>query len=605
MRLRLTALTSLIVAVTLTTGPAAAAAIPASPDDFAFTSMTVDYHLGRDSGGNATLRTIETLAAVFPDFDQNHGIERAIPLTYGEVRLEVAIVSVTDAAGTPLTYSRDDDGGFAVLRIGDADRYVHGARTYRIEYTQRNVVRSFADTASDEFYWDVNGTGWAQSFGRVSATVHLEDGIAADLTGNLACYQGYDGSTDSCDGITRTGDTITASATDLGPYQNLTIAIGFDPGAFVDPPVLREQWPFAVLPWVLLGVTGAAFLFVLLLRILVWRDHRGRGIIIPEYTPPKNAYPMLAAAFLGRDRTALPAQIVSFAVNRILAIREYPERSKDARYELELLAGWPTVRDDEETSLKALFGTLGVGQTVTLSGTDYALGDRLASRRTTVAQEVASRGWRARPVTAIPRIVRWVTFLVAVAAIVLWFVAVNLDAETNGVWLAPILCTIGWLVIAGLATPPAVMTAEGAGVRDYLYGIRDYLQLAEADRIRMLQAPGTAERIDVTDESAIVKLYEKLLPYAMIFGIEEGWIAELGRHYAQTGTPDWYSGTDDLVRLSTFSNTVGATYFATTPPPPSSSSSWGSSGGSSSFSGGSSGGGSSGGGGGGGGGGGW
>ena len=149
------------------------------------------------------------------------------------------------------------------------------------------------------------------------------------------------------------------------------------------------------------------------------------------------------------------------------------------------------------------------------------------------------------------------------------------------------------------------MTAEGAGVRDYLYGIRDYLQLAEADRIRMLQAPGTAERIDVTDESAIVKLYEKLLPYAMIFGIEEGWIAELGRHYAKTGTPDWYSGTDDLVRLSTFSNTVGATYFATTPPPPSSSSSWGSSGGSSSFSGGSSGGGSSGGGGGGGGGGGW
>lgn len=604
MRLRLTALTSLLVAVFVASGTAAGAAVPASPDDFSFTSMSVDYHLGRDGGGNATLRTIETLSAVFPDFDQNHGIERAIPLRYGEVRLELAIVSVTDAAGTPLNYSRNDDGGFAVLRIGDADRYVHGAQTYRIEYTQRNVVRSFADTASDEFYWDTNGTGWAQSFGRVSATVHLEDGIAADLTGRMACYQGYEGSTDRCD-ITRTGDTITASATDLGPYQNLTIAIGFDPDAFVDPPLLREHWVFAILPWVLLGVTAAAFLFVLLLRIVVWRDNRGRGVIVPEYSPPKDAYPMLAATFLGRDRTALPAQIVSFAVNRILALREYPERSKYSRYELELLSGWPTVRDDEETTLKALFGKLGVGRRVMLSGSDHALGDRLAARRTAVAGEVTSRGWRARPVTRIPRVVRWMTGLVAVAAIVLWFVAVSLEAETSGVWLAPILCTVGWIVVAALATPPAVMTAEGAAVRDYLYGIRDYLQLAETDRIRMLQAPGTAERIDVTDESAIVKLYEKLLPYAMIFGIEEDWIAELGRHYAQTGAPEWYSGSDDLVRLSTFSSTVGATYFATTPPPASRSSSWGSSGGSSSFSGGSSGGGSSGGGGGGGGGGGW
>ena len=190
--------------------------------------------------------------------------------------------------------------------------------------------------------------------------------------------------------------------------------------------------------------------------------------------------------------------------------------------------------------------------------------------------------------------------------VVLCVVAVNLEADIGRVWLAAVLCTVGWIVVSAVATPPAVMTASGAAMRDYLYGIRDYLQLAEADRIRMLQSPDTAERIDVTDESAIVKLYEKLLPYAMIFGIEQGWIAELGRHYEQTGTPEWYSGSDDLVRLSTFSNTMGATYFATTPPPPSSSSgsSWSSSGGSS-FSGGSSGGGSSGGGGGGGGGGGW
>jgi uncharacterized membrane protein YgcG len=601
MRLRAAAVTVLVALAVLAPGAAAIA----STQDFSFASMTADYYLGRDAGGNATLRTIETLEAVFPDFDQNHGIERSIPLKYGEARLELEVVSVTDGAGNPLHYSRSDDGGFAVLRVGDADRFVHGAMTYRIEYTQRNVVRSFADTASDEFYWDANGTGWAQPFGRVTATVHLLDGIAADLTGDLACYQGYDGSTDRCE-ISRDGDTITASATELAPYQTMTFAIGFAQSAFVDPPLLRNHWAFAILPWVLLGLTSAALLFVLLVRLVRWRDARGRGIIVPEYAPSTDVYPMLAAELLHRETAALPAQIVGFAVERALAIHEYPNRAKNARYELELLAGWAAVPKQEVTSLKTLFGKLGVGRRQVLDSGDQRLGDRLAARRTALFQEVRSRGWRAQPVTRLPRIVRWSTFGIAAAAIALWFVATNLEADGSGVWLAAFLCPVGWIVVSAVATPPWVMTETGAAMRDHLYGIRDYLKLAEADRIRMLQAPGTAERVDATDESAIVKLYERLLPYALIFGVEKGWIAELGRHYAQTEAPEWYSGAGDVTRLAVFSNTLGSTNFATTPPPPSTSSgsSWSSSGGSS-FSGGSSGGGSAGGGGGGGGGGGW
>lgn len=612
MRLRLAAVTALVVAAVLLPGAAAqavqgdpASAVPTAVNDFTFTSMAVDYHLGRDTEGNATLRTVETLEAVFPDFDQNHGIERAIPLKYGEADLGLTIVSVTDGSGTPLAYSRSDDSGFAVLRIGSADHYVHGAQTYRIEYTQRNVVGSFADTASDEFYWDVNGTGWAQPFGAVSATVHLGDGIAAELTGNLACYQGYSGSTDPCT-ITRSRDAITASVTDLDPYQTMTIAIGFDPATFVDPPLLREAWPFAILPWVLLGLTGAAFLFILVVRIFVWRDARGRGIIIPEYAPRADVYPMLAAELLHRENAALPAQIVGFAVQRALAIREHPNKPKDSRYELELLAGWAAVPEQEVTSLKTLFGKLGIGHRVVLNPSDRKLGDRLVARGLAVGREITALGWRAQPETRLPRILRWSTFAVAVGAIVIWFFATNLEADGRGVWLAALLCTVGWIVVAAMATPPSVMTEEGAAVRDHLYGLRDYLQLAEADRIRMLQAPGTAERIDVTDESAIIKLYEKLLPYAMIFGVERDWIGELGRHYEQTGTPEWYSGGGNMVHLAAFSHTIGTTSFATTPAVSSSGggSSWSSSGGSS-FSGGSSGGGSSGGGGGGGGGGGW
>ena len=134
--------------------------------------------------------------------------------------LNVEIIDVTDANGVTLPYFRTDDDGFAILRIGSAAAFVHGAVTYRIEYTQRNVVKSFADTDADEFYWDVNGTGWSQPFGTVSATVHLAGGIADTLTGKFACYQGYEGGTDRCD-ISQTGDTITAHASDLLPVRGV------------------------------------------------------------------------------------------------------------------------------------------------------------------------------------------------------------------------------------------------------------------------------------------------------------------------------------------------------------------------------------------------
>src|SRR5690606_37973918 len=122
---------------------------------FEIASFDAEYFLERDTGGNAMLRTVEQIVAVFPDFDQNRGIERALPREYGNVPLRLNVKGVTDASGSSVNYSLREDGDFTVLRIGDADRYVQGEQTYRIEYTQKDVVRPFGDTGADEFYWDV------------------------------------------------------------------------------------------------------------------------------------------------------------------------------------------------------------------------------------------------------------------------------------------------------------------------------------------------------------------------------------------------------------------------------------------------------------------
>jgi uncharacterized membrane protein YgcG len=122
----------------------------------------------------------------------------------------------------------------------------------------------------------------------------------------------------------------------------------------------------------------------------------------------------------------------------------------------------------------------------------------------------------------------------------------------------------------------------------------------------MLQSPEGAQRVDLTDRDAIVKLYERLLPYAVLWGVEDQWVQKLQAEYVASGvpngTPDWLDG--DTFDSSVFTSFTSSTTSSVHPIVSSSSGggSWSSSG-SSSSSGGSSGGGFSGGGGGGGGGG--
>lgn len=93
-----------------------------------------------------------------------------------------------------------------------------------------------------------------------------------------------------------------------------------------------------------------------------------------------------------------------------------------------------------------------------------------------------------------------------------------------------------------------------------------------------------------------MKLYERVLPYAMLFGQEAEWNKQLGAYYEYINSqPDWYQGNSTAFNAAIFVGAMSSFSTSTTTYTISSSSS----------SSGSSGGGSSGGGGGGGGGGGW
>jgi hypothetical protein len=82
---------------------------------------------------------------------------------------------------------------------------------------------------------------------------------------------------------------------------------------------------------------------------------------------------------------------------------------------------------------------------------------------------------------------------------------------------------------------------KGVEMRDYLLGLREYIKLAEADRLKFLQSPeGVKQYGKPDDPPARIKLFEKLLPYAMLFGLEKDWAKQFEGIYDEP--PSWYHG---------------------------------------------------------------
>ena len=523
---------------------AAVVAPPARADveDFSFESLDVEYQLGRADDGTSTLTVVETFVAIFPDFDQNRGMRRAIPDSYQGAPLNPHLVSLTDENGAPREAETETEDGL-FLMTSRADDFVHGRQTYVFTYTLENVTRHFADTASDEFYWDVNGTAWPQPFGRVTARVTMADELDAARTGAQACYVGYQGDTGTCD-ISDVDGAVTASVSDVQPYQTMTIAIGFEPETFTefDATYLASPWGWLQGLVALLGL-GTAVVLAARTRRRHLRDEPGRPVIIAEYAPPRGIDALESAVLLGHTTKAIPAEVLEQAVVGSIRIEEGPAKWFGGT-RLKAVLVDPSLADgDGRMLLPGLFPTGVPGEEFEFGRTDTRFSSTAQKVLKAARSELSTRGLR----RAVPASARaWpVAIGIVSAVLVLLFGIAAMVAYVRP--LVPILLIVGAvivvLVVAGLVSHRP-LTAAGAEARDHLHGLKQFIDWAEADRIRMLQSPQGAERVpvDVSDPRAKLKLYEKLLPYAVVFGQEKKWADELAVLYGEGNSPGWYAG---------------------------------------------------------------
>ncbi|GAA1465301.1 hypothetical protein GCM10017607_04560 [Microbacterium thalassium] len=627
-------------AVTASAGAVAARA-HTGVDDFTFDSFEADYWLAPGTGGRSELFTTETIVARFPEFDQNKGIVRALPLSDSGIAHETTVVEVTGADGAPIPWWLEYDDEFAYVLTGD-DTYVHGAQTYVVSYAMSDVVLRYPDTGADEFYWDTVGTDHAQPFDVVTVRVHVAGDAAHGLLGERAyCYTGGAGSTDECeiagpepddpwpdlpyywmvasgaDDPARDAVVFTASDGPLGADENVTVALGFAVGTFAaltpppEPPYPWWQW---ILPGIAFLAGPGALVFVLAARAVL-RRNPDRAPVIVQYAPPVDESPTLSAGVLGVPDRAFAAHVVDLAVRDVLEITAEGDRADPDDFAVALRSK-EGLDDDDRRLLKVLYGkSPAVGDSVDLGAFSSDPPIRAVSYVRRIEKSAVSDGYRAERPTWIGRMRGALAIGGLVAAIALLAFGEDLDTVTDvagwgsSVYVAAVISGFAaFFIVPFVPVPATMLTLAGGRHKTYLEGIRTYLELAEEERLAAAQTPRTADLVSsgrrpYGDDPGgtgdrVVNLYERLLPYAVLFGMQREWL-EVIRHAgpsAVTGDMALSSALDSGA-LSDASRSIGR--LAITPVSSGSSRSSGSFSGGFSSSGGSSGGGFSGGGGGG------
>ncbi|MCT7663059.1 DUF2207 domain-containing protein [Shinella kummerowiae] len=617
------------------------------------------YHSDIALARNGTLTVTETIRVYAEGNQIRRGIYRDFPLTFtdaGGREREVGfkILSV-ERDGRPEPYRTETIRRGIRIYFGSADVLLDpGFHQYRLTYETTRQIRFF-DT-HDELFWNVTGTEWAFPIHRASATVTLPEGVRAE---ELTVFTGPLGATGKDARAENRGNQASFETTrELGAQEGLTIGVKMPTGSINRPTPEEERALFFQDNRNLFLAFGGLVLVVgyyLWAWLSVGRDPP-RGVVVPRWDAPDGISPALVnyideKGFGGQGWTAISAAFLNLAVKGLVELQDLKKsivvtRTNKAAGDLPTgekvllgalgaagtslaidkangkrvqtlggsfrdamekehrrkyyLANWPQAIGGILLSLACLAGLLLFGS-LPEEGIVLVILPVFASVFVSIFAVALGQNFRrSKSLGARIFAVAIIAFISFVFLTVFGGVVLALFATGAATGQLPLFAAIGGIVVTNLVFffLMGAPTPLGRKMMDGIAGLRQYLTLAEKDRMNMAGVPDMSPRH-----------FETLLPYAVALGVEKPWsetfdrwlLAAAAAGAAATYQPVWYHG-DSLSsgnftdRMGGFAGSMAGTMTSSLPDPPKSSSSGFSSGG---------GGGSSGGGGGGGGGGGW
>jgi uncharacterized membrane protein YgcG len=525
----------------------------------------LDYAVTLQIEAAGTLLVTERIAYDFGTAER-HGILRDVPVRFRyDDRYDrvypLQVLEVSGSPGTPGEYALEDVDNKLRIRIGDPDQTISGRHDYTITYRVEGTLNGFPD--HDELYWNAIGAYWEVPIEQASVTVRAPASID-----RVACYVGPAGSDRSCASSGIDGRTASFAATGLGPYEGVTVVVGFPTGVVPAPrPVLEERWSlaraFSVTPRTL-GMAGGVLVVALLvlgwLLGIVGRDRRpgessaSLGGVETEYVPPEGIRPAQAGLLMDEvvNPAAISATVVDLAVRGYLRIEEDPFDTDGDKPDWRLVKLKPADNDlleYERVLLEGLFGSR--GGSVQLSNLEKQFYDRSELVRLRLSEDVLQRGWFIEQPDKVHQ--RWVVRGRVVTVVGAVLTALAAWQTRYGLVALPILLA-GLALMLGARQMPR-RTPVGVELLGRVNGFRAYLQTAGDD------AAGPAQPLEQ---------FSPYLPYAIVFGLTEQWTRPLALVGAPPQTP-WYRGRQPFSpdrfgsHLHRFSRST-ATILAASPP---------------------------------------
>ena len=259
----------------------------------------------------------------------------------------------------------------------------------------------------------------------------------------------------------------------------------------------------------------------------------------PRFSPMPGATVLNDALMMDADRRAIAAMLIDMAVSRRIRLLtpelEPGSRKKRTPVGIEVIENAP-MSADEVRVIEVVFGP----GSATTGGQVRRLSDGPGSsnaKRSAALDPARSRlrdagffraGRRWMPVILL-HVLAWLVLLLGL------FLAIGAFSESEPLGGAILLGAVAIAISALFVIPQPWRKFLPAAepVRAHLAGLREYMQLAEADQLRMLQSTGGALLSGTVSPQAQNQrlqrfhLHEKLLPYAVLFGIEKSWAQSL------------------------------------------------------------------------------
>ncbi|HBI17539.1 MAG: hypothetical protein UR60_C0004G0011 [Candidatus Moranbacteria bacterium GW2011_GWF2_34_56] len=482
---------------------------------------------------DSTLTITEKIVADCGNAVGKHGIFRILPYKIniegkGAVKTPIDLISIKDENGNDYEYmqSKNSTDSTMTWKIGDLEKTVTGENTYVIKYKVENAIR-FYDDNFDEFYWNLTGNFWNLEIDSARIEVIFPEEVNRE-NADIYLYSGYLGEKDNKLATYGWMNNNMLEFHDIQPLligQGITTSVTFPKNIFTPykPNFLETygKYLFFILP-----------VLVFLICFRVWKKY-GNDLpfsktTIAQYEAPQNMSMIEMGLLMSNGNfknNFVTAEIINLATKKIITIKEVENKilffnSKD--YEISRLGN-----KDEENKLSApqkviLDKLFEAGESVRLSSLKSDFYKILNDLRSKGNDILANEGLIER------KGIKYSLIFIPIGFILLFF-GVFFVMVVSG-WLGVSVAATGLIVaIFGFVMPKR--TLKGAELNWQIKGLKLFMETVDKDRAKFYEEEN---------------IFEKFLPYAILFGITGIWIKRIkeiyGEEYFVSHAPAWYMG---------------------------------------------------------------